>query len=113
MTVCERIFQKIEEKKLKTSDLARILDVQQSVISNWKKRNTTPPMEYALFICEFLDVSIEWLITGKENQELTSKDKELLSYFRQLPEPEQLRELGRLEARAEMFKGKLSESKIG
>lgn len=103
MTICERIFKIIEEKQLKTADLARKLGVQQSVISNWKKRNTNPPIEYILVICEFLGISTEYLITGKEIEKQNSNDIELLKYFHQLPASEQLRELGRLEARAEQY----------
>ena len=82
MTICERIFYLIEEKKLKTSELAKKLNIKQSVITNWKKRNTTPPLEYALVICEFLQITLEYLITGKENNENTPEEKELIKYYR-------------------------------
>lgn len=115
MTICERIFDIIEEKRLKASELAKKLEIKQSVISNWKKRNTNPPIEYSVVICEFLEISLEYLITGKEKQEgLTEYETEMLKHFRQIPEQIQLRELGRLESKAEQyFSGKSSDSKIG
>lgn len=117
MTICERIFEIIEQKNLKTADLARKLNVKQSVISNWKKRNTNPPIEYALVICEFVGVSIEYLITGKNSPDLEMNETEMLNLFRQLPEQEQIRELGRLEAKAEQFRNqdqeKLSSCRTG
>lgn len=109
MTICERIFDIIDHKNLKTADLARKLNVQQSVISNWKKRNTNPPIEYALVICEFIGVSIEYLITGENNGNLKLYEKEMLKYYRQLPEQEQIRELGRLEAKAEQYQEMVQE----
>lgn len=82
MTISERIFQTIEEKRLKTAELAKKLEISQSVITNWKKRKTTPPMEYTLVICEFLGVSIEYLITGKESNSLTQDEQQLLEAYR-------------------------------
>lgn len=82
MTISERIFQTIEEKRLKTSELAKRLEISQSVITNWKKRKTTPPMEYTLVICEFLNVSIEYLITGKETDNLNLEEQQLLEAYR-------------------------------
>lgn len=82
MTICERIFEIIDTKQLKTADLARILNVKQSVLSNWKKRNTNPPIEYALVICEFLGISIEELLTGEKNTGITPEEKELIEAYR-------------------------------
>lgn len=82
MTICERIFELIEEKHLKAAELAKLLDVKQSVLTNWKKRNTNPPMEYAIVICEFLGISIQYLLTGKEGNELTKEEQQLLEAYR-------------------------------
>ena len=82
MTICDRIFQIIDDKQLKTADLARLLNIKQSVLSNWKKRNTDPPMEYTLVICEFLGISVEKLITGKDGNELTTEEQQLLEAYR-------------------------------
>ena len=82
MTICERIFELINKKSLKTADLAKKLDIQQSVLSNWKKRNTNPPMEYALVICEFLGITIEELITGKSGNAITPEEKRLLDAYK-------------------------------
>ena len=86
MTICERIFKIIDEKKLKTSDLAKKIGIGQSVISNWKKRNTNPPIEYALVICEFLEISIEELITGEPGKSLTIEEQKLIDLYRKADE---------------------------
>lgn len=82
MTISERMFQIIDEKKLKTAELAKRLSISQSVITNWKKRKTTPPMEYTLVICEFLAVSIEYLITGKKGEDLSSEEQQIIEAYR-------------------------------
>ncbi len=116
MTICERIFELINKKNLKTADLAKKLDIQQSVLSNWKKRNTNPPMEYALVICEFLGITIEELITGQSGNSMTPEEKQLLDAYRNAaPGIQQAtRKLLDLPETADQkAKGKLSHSKIG
>ena len=58
MTINERIFFTLEEKRLKQSDLASSLQLSTGQINAWKKRGTTPPAEYLANICKFLDISI-------------------------------------------------------
>lgn len=82
MTICERIFDMIDKKGLKSADLARLLNIKQSVLSNWRKRNTNPPIEYALAICEFLEISIEELITGIPGENLNTEEQELVDAYR-------------------------------
>ena len=81
MTICERMFEIIEHKQLKTADLAKKLNIRQSVITNWKKRNTNPPIEYILVICEFLGITVEEFITGLPDQKLSAKEKELIEAY--------------------------------
>ena len=116
MTICERIFELINKKSLKTADLAKKLDIQQSVLSNWKKRNTNPPMEYAPVICEFLGITIEELITGKSEDAMTLEEKQLLEAYRNAaPGIQQAtRKLLDLPETADQkAESKLSQSKIG
>jgi bacteriophage CI repressor helix-turn-helix domain len=64
MKIVERLFQTLEEKKFKATDLAKHLNIQKSVISNWKTRGTNPPSELIVPICEFLGIDVFWLLTG-------------------------------------------------
>ena len=66
MTINEKIFTEIKEKSLKKADLARLLQVNTSVVATWEKRGTNPPAEYLIRICEFLNLSIYELL-GIEN----------------------------------------------
>lgn len=105
MQIYERMFQIMEQKNIKAVQLADKLGISKGVISNWKKRKTNPPIEYAVLICELLGVDIEYFITGKErddNLELTEKEKEMLQHFRKLSRDGQIETIG-------FVKGKLSE----
>ena len=66
MTINEKIFTEIKAKSLKKADLARLLQVNTSVVATWEKRGTNPPAEYLIRICEFLNISIYELL-GIEN----------------------------------------------
>ena len=88
MNISERLFLIMEEKRIKNSNLAEKLSVKPQIITNWKTRGTTPPMEYLPTICEVLGVSWEYLITGKETkQHITSEEMHLVEQYRKiLPE---------------------------
>lgn len=109
MTICDRLFETLEKKGLKSVDLADYIHVGTGQISTWKKRNTDPPAKYISSICEFLSVSTEYLLTGIDNEqkdnELTLNDKELLDLFHQLPERNQIKLIGYVERMVDALLG--------
>ncbi len=109
MTINERLFTLLEQKNLKQSDLAKHLNVRNSVITAWKTRGNNPPSEYLIQICEFLNVSINDLlglkndiVTINENK-LDENELELLSFFKLLPEREQIKWIARIEDAAKQY----------
>ena len=70
MTINERVFHILEEKKLKQSDLANYLGLSTGQITAWKKRGTTPPGEYFINICKFLNISIYELLDAEPDCEI-------------------------------------------
>lgn len=84
MTITERLFQLMKEKKITQNQLAEILNTKQATISSWKRRGTTPPLEYALDICKCLDISIGYLLTGEEAEEehYTKDEQQLTQIYR-------------------------------
>lgn len=81
MTINEKIFNTLSSKSLKQSDLAKTLNLTTGQITAWKKRGTTPPAEYLINICKFLNISIYELL-GVPEQEITKEEQTLLKYFR-------------------------------
>ena len=71
MTICERMFNIIEQSKpsLSAAGLAKVLNIGTGQTTTWKKRNTDPPAKYLAQICEYLGVSIEYLVTGEDSTE--------------------------------------------
>lgn len=67
MTISERLFKLLDEIPGKSpAGLCKILDIGTSQTTSWKKRNSDPPAKYLPQICEYLDVSIAFLVTGEE-----------------------------------------------
>ncbi len=113
----KRLFQKMKENNIKPATLADYLGVNKSVIYTWRTRETDPGSEFILRICDFLNITIEWLITGKEKPDtnnLTENEKELLQHFQKLPDREQIKFIGRIEDAAAKYQEEgSSTSKIG
>lgn len=91
MEICTRIFEIMDRKKLKMTFLADLLGVSKSVVSTWKSRNTNPPVEYMVQICEFLGITYSFYLTGKESEavvqlqtNLNADESELLNNYRRL-----------------------------
>lgn len=92
MEIIERMFLVMQEKKIKSVELAELLGIHKGVISKWKSRNTNPPSEFIVPICEFLNVSIDFLLTGEEkkNEEVSQEEINLVRMLRELnPEVQQ------------------------
>ncbi len=85
--ITQRMLSLLDEKSLKMADLCRFLEINTSTMTNWKNRGTDPPARYIAPICEFLGVSCEYLLTGKESLSTfnSTSDSDWLSLIYQLP----------------------------
>lgn len=85
MNISERLFKIMKERGVKAVEVAKKLNINKSTVSNWKNRKTTPPAEYIIPICELLQVSPYYLLTGEESAEntqpLTTKKAAILKAY--------------------------------
>lgn len=87
-TVLERM-RKIYEFS-SNRELAAYFSISDTTISNWKTRNSVP-LEFLLRASNEKDVSLDWLIYGKEKtQALKATEKMLLTAFNELDDKQQL-----------------------
>ncbi len=65
MTISERIFKILKEKKLTQMEFARRAGISNSTISDWKRKKTNPSADKIMDICYALDVTADQLLTGE------------------------------------------------
>lgn len=61
------IYQKLlDEKGLKNADVSRATGISNMTLSDWKNGKSTPKQDKLMKIAEFLGVTMDYLVTGKE-----------------------------------------------
>ena len=85
--LAERIEKLIYENKISRTEFARQIGTKESTVRNWSVRDSSPSVEAAFKIAQYFGVTVEWLVTGKEQKDtLSAEEKELLELFRTLDE---------------------------
>ena len=64
MTISDRIFERLSTMGMTQKQFAQEAGLQQSTISEWKKKHTNPTSDKIMPICKTLRVSPEWLLSG-------------------------------------------------
>ncbi len=105
MDIITRITDLLNDKNLLGADLCRYLEINHAVLTNWKARGTPPPLKYILPICEFLEISPEYLLTGDTTKKVFDKprvlddlEEKFLNEFSSLTDLQKGIILGRIEA---------------
>jgi len=68
MIISDRIFEILQKKNISQKQFSEKTGIPQSTISEWKSKKTNPSSEKIMLICEVLDVTPEWLLSGAENE---------------------------------------------
>lgn len=97
----ERLKIAIKQSKYSQKELSAILQISEDSITRYIKQKQSPKIDTLLEICNVLNISIIWLLTGEENKttSLTPNEQELLTLFKELPEREQIKVIGIVEDR--------------
>ena len=96
MTIGERVLSLLKESGKKQKELAEFIGAGTSTISQWKDGNRNPSSELLIPICEFLGVSVEYILTGNDQEypRLSQADQELIHWLHLLNEETQRDFLG-------------------
>ena len=102
----QRFEKIITSKNITIGELSKKTGIPYTTLDGIiKKKLNNIKLDNVFKIAKCLNVSVEYLATGKEEKsndiELTKNEIELITLWRKLPEKEQQRELGRIEAKAE------------
>lgn len=84
------IYQELLDKKgLKNSDVSRGTGVSNMTLSDWKHGETTPKTSTMQKIADFLGVSVDYLMTGKDNrfsEEMADLDADVIFLSKEIKE---------------------------
>ena len=78
MTFWERFEQALEDNKITASELSRTIGVASSVIYAWKMRDSIPRADIAVKVAEELNTTVEYLVTGTGNNQISKSDNTFL-----------------------------------
>lgn len=68
MSFNNRLYQLRKQKGLSQEELANRLNVSRQTISKWEVGDSTPDMEKLIAISDLFNISLDTLITGKEEE---------------------------------------------
>lgn len=80
------IYAKIrDEKGIRDADVAFLADIRQGVLSDWKSGKSIPSTKNLLKIARAMDVSLDYLTTGKSSDDyFDMHEKQLIGLYRKL-----------------------------
>lgn len=68
MDTYDRIEMLLDERKISAYGLSKGTGISTGLLSQWKKRSQNPSSEKLKIIAAFFEVSVDYLMTGKENE---------------------------------------------
>ena len=80
MDIVERIKKLCKDKKTSMNALEKELGFGNGSIRMWDKK--VPGSDKVILVAQKLDVSLDYLLTGKEVSDLTSDEQLLIEYYR-------------------------------
>lgn len=110
MNIYERIKLKADETGISIKALEKEVGLGNGVIRHWK--DNSPQCNKLEKVANYLQVSIEWIITGKEANNLSREENEIISAYKKANETD--RQIVRLTLEKYMKNNqKSSDSAIG
>jgi len=80
MTFGNRLYELRKNSGLSQEELAELLDVSRQSISKWESDKGYPEMTRLIFLSDYFQVSLDYLMRGVEKEELSEQKKESLEY---------------------------------
>ena len=83
MTLGNRLKELRKQKKLNQTELAEVIGISLNTLSNMESGKTDPSTETIIKLCEFFNVSTDYLLTGKEGTgDISAEERDILSVIR-------------------------------
>lgn len=76
----------MKKKHIKQADLIRATGRSNATVSDWVSKGAMPKVNDGLAIADLLGVSVRYLVTGKDYEDLSEREKKLLKTCEMLPD---------------------------
>lgn len=83
LQIVERISSVCRMRGIVRKEVSEALKLPDNCFSNWSARGTVPAGDICIRIADYLEVSAEWLITGKDDK-MSNEEKKLLTIYQKL-----------------------------
>lgn len=89
MDICQNLNSILKERKITQKELCQQIGITESKLSYWLTKGKSIPSEYIVPICEYLNISPIFLLTGQENDSknhiiLSKEEIEFIKKYRYL-----------------------------
>ncbi len=74
MTFGERLYELRTRENISQEKFAEIMDVSRQSISKWETDKAYPEMTRLIFMSDYFDVSLDYLVRGKEYAQQTKEE---------------------------------------
>jgi len=81
-----RVRSRIKENGRTQLEMARAGRIPYSTLRNWMSRNINPPLMYAHRISRYLQVSLEYLVSGQGIDYVSKTNEEVLTLIKRAEE---------------------------
>lgn len=82
-SIYERIVEQTKKAGLNGKQLAELLSLRKTPLTDWKNGQSSPTLEQVIKMCEIFAVSSDYLLFGKTST-LSDEQEELLNSYSQL-----------------------------
>ncbi len=99
----KRVYKLMERENIKPTQLAKTLNMSTSTFTDWGKGKGSPSLKAVMQFAKYFDVSIDYLVYGKEYTSIRKldfsnpEDEDLLDKFHQLPSDLRQKAIGYIE----------------
>lgn len=76
----------MKKKGIKQRDLCEVTGKTSASVSDWVNKGAIPKVNDGLAIADLLGVSVRYLVTGKDYEDLSDREKKLLKTCELLPD---------------------------
>ncbi|MBN2280368.1 MAG: helix-turn-helix domain-containing protein [Candidatus Marinimicrobia bacterium] len=80
-----RLNDSINERNVSPTKFARDAGIKEETLRTWLKKDQVPGADSIVKICDFWGISIDWLLTGKDNN-ISQEEWDMLQGLRNLDE---------------------------